>query len=150
MSGLLHYEDFPVGHVFELGTWEVTAEEIVDFGLKWDPLPFHTDPDAPVDGPYGGLIASGRHSALIWMRLWADAVLLQSAFLGSPGIAEIKWHRPVRPGDVLTGSSTILDARSSSSRPGLGIVTIEGAVTNQDAEVATTVRVTGFFRARGA
>lgn len=150
MTELLHYEDFPVGRVFELGTWEVTAEEIVDFGRKWDPLPFHTDPDAPADGPYGGLIASGRHSALIWMRLWADVVLLRSAFLGSPGIAEIKWHRPVRPGDVLAGATTILDARVSSSRPGVGIVTIEGAVTNQDGEVATTVRVTGFFGIRGA
>jgi acyl dehydratase len=150
MAELLHFEDFPVGHVFELGSWEVTADEIVDFGLKWDPLPFHTDPDAPADGPYGGLIASGRHSALIWMRLWADAVLLRSASLGSPGIDEIKWHRPVRPGDVLTGTTTILAARVSSSRPEVGIVTLDGAVTNSDGEVATTVRVTGFFRVRSA
>ena len=95
-----------------------------------------------------GLIASGRHSALVWMRLWVDAVLVRSASLGSPGLEEIKWHRPVRPGDVLTATTTVLEARVSASRPELGILRLDGAVTNQDGEVATTVRGAGFVRVR--
>ena len=150
MSELLHFEDFPPGRVFEIGTWEVTTEEIVDFGRKWDPLPFHVDPDTPADGPYGGLIASGRHSAMIWGRLWVDAVLLRAASLGSPGFQEIKWHRPVRPGDVLTGTTTVVEARVSASRPGVGIVVLDGAVTNQDGDVATTVRYTALVARRDA
>lgn len=150
MSAPLHFEDFTPGRVFDLGTWEVTAGEIVDFGRAWDPLPFHTDPDAPADGPYGGLIASGRHSAMIWSRLWVDNVLLRTASLGSPGMQEIRWHRPVRPGDVLAGTTTVAEARVSRSRPGVGIVVLDGAVANQDGEVATTVRYTAFVARRDA
>ncbi|MBM3678118.1 MAG: MaoC family dehydratase [Actinobacteria bacterium] len=149
MDDLLHFDDFAPGREFALGTWEVTAEEIVEFGLAWDPLPFHTDPDAPPDGPYGGLIASGRHSGVIWMRLYVDAVLSRAATLGSPGLDEIRWHVPVRPGDVLTGTAKVLEARVSSSRPDRGIVAFEGTVVNQAGEVATTIRGTNFLRRRG-
>ena len=150
MGDVLHFEDFTPGRVFELGSREVTTEDIVAFGRAYDPLPFHTDPDAPADGPYGGLIASGRHSALIWMRLYVDAVLSRAASMGSPGLEEIKWHRPVRPGDVLHGRVTVLEATPSATRPGRGTVRIQGEVVNQEGEVATSVRGRTFFARRGA
>jgi acyl dehydratase len=150
VAGLLHFEDFTPGLVFELGFREVTTEAIVAFGLAYDPLPFHIDPDAPADGPYGGLIASGRHSALIWMRLYVDAVLGRAAGMGSPGLEEIRWHRPVRPGDVLHGRVTVLEATPSATHPGRGTVRFEGEVVNQDGEVATSVRGRNFFARRGS
>ena len=149
MGDLLQFEDFTPGLVIELGSREVTAEAIISFGLAYDPLPFHTDPDASADGPYGGLVASGRHSALIWMRLYVDAVLSRSAGMGSPGIGEIRWHQPVRPGDVLHGRVTVLEATPSATNPRRGTVLFEGEVVNQHGEVATSVRGTNFF-ARGA
>lgn len=149
MGELLQFEDFTPGRVFDLGSREVTAEAIIAFGLAYDPLPFHVDPDAPADGPYGGLVASGRHSALIWMRLYVDAVLSRAAGMGSPGLDEIRWHRPVRPGDVLHGRITVLEAAPSAKHPGRGTVLFEGEVVNQHGEVATSVRGRNFF-ARGA
>jgi acyl dehydratase len=146
----LYFEDFTPGRVFELGTWEMTVDDMVEFGRTWDPLPFHTDPDAPADGPYGGLIASGRHSGLVWMRLYVDTVLLRAASLGSPGLDEIKWHRPVRPGDALTCRVTVLEARPSSSRADRGTVVFDGVVENQDGEVATTIRGANFIARRSA
>ena len=148
MGDLLQFEDFTPGRVFELGSREVTTEAIVSFGLAYDPLPFLIDPDASADGPYGGLVASGRHSALIWMRLYVDAVLNRSAGMGSPGLDEIRWHRPVRPGDVLHGRVTVLEATPSATRPGRGTVLFEGEVVNQDGEVATSIRGRSFFARR--
>ena len=150
MDDLLHFEDFTPGLVFDLGSREVTTEAIVAFGLAYDPLPFHIDPDAAVDGPYGGLVASGRHSALIWMRLYVDAVLNRAAGMGSPGLDEIRWHRPVRPGDVLHGRVTVLQATPSATRSGRGTVRFEGEVVNQHGEVATSVRGTNFFARRAS
>jgi acyl dehydratase len=150
MTDLLHFEDFPPGRVFDLGSREVTAEEIIRFGRAYDPLPFHVDPDAPADGPYGGLIASGRHSAVVWMRLYVDAVLSRAAGMGSPGIEEIRWHRPVRPGDVLHGRVTVLEAAPSRTRPQRGTVRFDGELVNQDGELATTVRGRNFFARRDA
>jgi acyl dehydratase len=148
LSANLYFEDFRPGREWTLGTWSITAEQIVEFGLEWDPLPFHTDPEAPADGPYGGLIASGRHSTFIWMRLYVDAVLSKAISLGSPGIDEVKWHRPVRPGDVLTAHLKVLEARPSSSRPERGTVVFEGSIVNQDGEVATTIRGANFIGRR--
>jgi acyl dehydratase len=150
MADLLHFEDFPPGRVFDLGSREVTAEEIIRFGRAYDPLPFHVDPEAPADGPYGGLIASGRHSAVVWMRLYVDAVLSRAAGMGSPGIEEIRWHRPVRPGDVLHGRVTVLEAAPSRTRPQRGTVRFDGELVNQDGELATTVRGRNFFARRDA
>lgn len=150
MDDRLHFEDFTPGRVFELGNWHVMTEEIVAFGKAYDPLPFHTDPDAPAEGPYGGLISSGRHSGVIWMRLLVDAVLNRSAATGSPGIDEIRWHRPVRPEDVLHGRATVAEARLSGTRAGRGTVVFEGEVVNQDGDVATSIRYRTFFARRRA
>ncbi len=148
VGDLLQFEDFTPGLVFELGSREVTTEAIVSFGRAYDPLSFHVDPDAPADGPYGGLVASGRHSALIWMRLYVDAVLSRAAGMGSPGLDEIRWHRPVRPGDVLYGRVTVLEATPSTTHPERGTVLFEGEVVNQHGEVATSIRGKNFFARR--
>ena len=150
MADLLYFEDFMPGRVFDLGSREVTAEEIIAFGRAYDPLPFHVDPNAAADGPYGGLVASGRHSALVWMRLYVDAVLSRAAGMGSPGLDEIRWHRPVRPGDVLHGRTTVLEATPSRTHPRRGTVVFAGEVANQEGEVATSIRGRNFFARRGA
>jgi len=133
---LLHLEDFVQGRVFELGRHEITLEEIVAFGRQFDPQSFHVDPDAARDSPFGGLIASGWHSCAILMRLWHDAVLATSVALGSPGVDEIRWLHPVRPGDVLTGRAEVLTARPSQRRPERGTVT---ARMTLETGVGTTV-----------
>ena len=111
-----YWEDFVVGQDVVHGTHEITAEEIVRFGREFDPQPFHTDLDAPADGPFGGLIASGWHSAALYMGMFVRNVLLDSASLGSPGVEELRWLVPVRPGDVLTGRSRVVDAWRQRAR----------------------------------
>ena len=122
MGDLLQFEDFTPGLVIELGSREVTTEAIIAFGLAYDPLPFHTDPDASADGPYGGLVASGRHSALIWMRLYVDAVLSRSAGMGSPGTrgdslapARAPGRRAARPHHG-AGGDAVGDAATAAGR----------------------------------
>ena len=100
-----YWEDFHAGDEAVHGSHEMTADEIVAFAREFDPQPFHTDPEAAADGPFGGLIASGWHTAAIYMGLFVRNVLLDSASMGSPGVEELRWLVPVRPGDVLTGRS---------------------------------------------
>ena len=97
----LTFEDFEPGRVFELGAREVTEEEIVAFAREWDPQPFHVDPEAAQESSFGGLIASGWHTGAMWMRLYVDSLLVGAASMGSPGIEELRWLAPVRPGDTL-------------------------------------------------
>src|SRR5690242_11639548 len=100
---MLYFEDMKPGDKMELGTYTVTREEILEFANKFDPQPFHINEDAAKKSMFGGLIASGWHTASICMRLYVDAILSKSMSLGSPGVDELRWKRPVRPGDVLTG-----------------------------------------------
>jgi acyl dehydratase len=148
VTDLLMFEDFTSGQLIELGTTTVSEEEIVAFGREWDPLDLHVDPVAAAEGPYGGLIASGRHSCLLWMRLYVDAVLNRAAGMGSPGIEEIRWHVPVRPGDVLRGRVRVLEVAPSSVRDDRGTVHFEGDLVNQNDEVATTIRGRNYYKRR--
>ena len=145
MAALLTFEDFTPGLTIDLGRHLVSQEEIVRFGRTWDPLPFHVDAVAAADGPYGGLIASGRHSGLIWVRLLVEAVLNRSAALGSPGIDEIRWHRPVRPGDLLHGRLEVLE-----TQPERGEVVVDGTLVTDEGELATSIRARYLFARRGA
>ena len=124
------FEDFSPGQVFSLGTYEVTAQEIIDFARRFDPQPFHVDEKAAAGTPFGGLIASGWHTAAMFMRLYVDAVLADSASQGSPGIEQLRWLEPVRPGDVLTGTFTVESVRPSEKRPQRGTVFFRGEMTN--------------------
>jgi acyl dehydratase len=147
-TGLLYLEDFPPGRVFELGDHRITMEEIVAFGRQFDPQPFHVDPVAAVDSPFGGLIASGWHSCAILMRLWHDAVLSTSAALGSPGVDEVRWLHPVRPGDVLRGRGEVTDARPSERRPGRGTAFVRMTLESQEDTVVLSFLGRGLFACR--
>jgi len=146
----LHFEDMTVGRVFELGSTAVTEDEIVDFASRFDPQPFHIDPAAATDTIYGGIIASGWHSCSMLMRLMVDGMIGDSSSMGSPGMDEVRWPAPVRPGDTLTGTATIVGARRSASKPDRGIVEILNELRNQDDVVVVSMRGTGFYACRDA
>lgn len=143
-----YFEDIRAGEVLQLGSYEVSRDEIVEFARRYDPQPFHVDEDAARVGPFGGLAASGWHTAAIFMRLFVDAVLHDSASLGSPGVEELRWTTPVRPGDVLTGRVRVVETRPSGSRPDRGTVITESELVNQRDEVVFRARARGFFRRR--
>ncbi len=142
------FEDFAPGQVFELGTHTMTAEEIVAFARQFDPQPFHVDPDAAARSPFGGLIASGWHTAAVFMRLYVDAVLVDSASMGSPGVEQLRWLHPVRPGDRLSGRFVVADVRPSGHRPDRGTVMFRGEVVNQDGDTVLTMTGRGYFGRR--
>jgi acyl dehydratase len=140
----LHFEDFQPGQVYELGTRTVTEEEIVAFAREWDPQPFHVDAEAAQDSAFGGLIASGWHTGAMWMRMYVDTMLGSSA-RGSPGIEELRWLAPVRPGDTLTGTLTVLDAAPSERDPTRGTVRIRAEMTNGEGVVVMRMTSRGHF-----
>jgi acyl dehydratase len=141
-----YWEDFEVGEETVHGTHEITTDEIVAFGREFDPQPFHTDRE--VDGPFGGLIASGWHTAALYMGMFVRNVLLDSASLGSPGVEELRWLHPVRPGDVLTGRSRVVEAWVSERDPRRGTIVGEHELVNQRGEVVMRMRARGFIARR--
>lgn len=143
-----YWEDIVPGDVIELGTYEMTREEILEFARRYDPQPFHVDEDAAGAGPFGGLVASGWHTAAAFMRLFVDGILAGSASMGSPGIEGMRWTAPVRPGDVLTARVRVVEAYPSETAPGRGTVVTESEVLNQRGEVVMTTRGRGHFRRR--
>lgn len=150
-EGKLHFEDFPVGKVREMGpTPPLSKEEIVAFARQYDPQIFHVDEDAARHSSFGGLVASGWHTAGLAMRLYVDSVLHRTASLGSPGIEKLRWLKPVRPGDVLRLRVEVLEARPSESKPHLGLVRSLWRMTNQASEVVLEMEGWGMFRRRGA
>ena len=113
-----YYEDFEVGQVYDLGARSIGAEEIIAFARKYDPQPFHTDPEAAKQTAFGGLVASGWHTAAIFMGLLAETIRREAwASNGAPGIDRCRWLVPVRPGDRLTGTMEVLETRKSATRP---------------------------------
>jgi acyl dehydratase len=145
---LRYFEDFVEGQTFELGTFTYTAEEIVEFARKYDPQPMHTDPEAGRRSIYGGLIASGWQTATSYMRLLVDHIMRDSDSIGSPGIDQLRWLKPVRPGDTLRARFSVLEARPSNSRPDWGIVRSRGEVLNQSDELVMRVEAVNFFGRR--
>ena len=143
-----YFEDFFEGLTVDLGNVEFTAEGIIDFARQYDPQPMHTDPDAARESVYGGLIASGWHTAAGYMRLLVDSMIGHSDSLGSPGIDNLRWLKPVRPGDTLHGRFTVLEAKLSRSRPDRGIVRSRGEMLNQDNEVVMHIEAVNFFGRR--
>jgi acyl dehydratase len=146
----LYFEDFPPGEVIEYGDAPVTAEAIVEFAKEFDPQPFHLDAEAGRASITGGLIASGWHTAAMLMRMSCDAFLDRAAAQGSPGIDELDWLKPVRPGDRLRARRTTLSARPSRSRPAVGVVEFLFEVLNQNLEIVMTQKGAIFFLRRAA
>ena len=148
MPDALYFEDFPLGEVVEYGRVDVSVDQILAFAREFDPQPFHTNEEAARDTFAGGLIASGWHTASVLMRMMCDGFLNRSTSQGGPGVEELDWTRPVRPGDRLRARRTTLSARALRSRPTLGLVEFQFEVFNQNAEIVMRQRNTIFFLRR--
>jgi acyl dehydratase len=138
----LYFEDFPPGECIEYGAYPVTQEAIVDFARQFDPQPFHLDEEAGRASMLGSLSASGWHTAAMVMRMHCDAFIGNTASLGGAGIKEMRWLKPVRPGDVLSVQRRTVSARASSSRPQMGLVEMICDVCNQDREKVMSQQMT--------
>lgn len=134
--------------VFELGERTLTREEMISFARAYDPQPFHVDEEAARESAFGGLIASGWYTASIFMRLYVDALLSRAASMGSPGVEELRWLRPVRPGDTLSARLTVLDTTPSKRNPKRGTVHLLSEVHDDRGEVVMTMKVRGLFARR--
>lgn len=145
-----YFEDFEVGKTYPVGSRTVNEDEIIAFATQFDPQPFHVDKDAAANSIFGGIIASGWHTCSMIMRVMVDGFLRDSSSMGSPGVDEIRWIKPVRGGDTLAVSTTVLDAKPSGSRPDRGVVWTEWRATNQHGEVVATVKGMGMFGRRPA
>ena len=143
-----YLEDFAPGQVFELGQCIVTRNQMVAFAREFDPQSFHVDESAAMNTMYGGLIASGWHTISLFMRLLVDGLLRDAASLGSPGMDEIRWLHPVRPGDMLHGRAVIETVSLSRSKPDRGFVRSAYEMRNQDGTVVLTMVGTGMFGRR--
>jgi acyl dehydratase len=144
----LYFEDFTPGRVFELGDRVMSEDDIVAFAREWDPQPFHLDRTAAANGHFGGLIASGWHTACVWMRMYVDAVLNRAAMLTAPGVEAIRWLRPVRPGMRLRGRTMVLEAWPSETAAGRGTIRMQGELLDDDGEVVMSMLARGHARLR--
>ncbi len=143
-----YFEDYTAGEVYEYGYRAVTQEEIVAFAHQFDPQSIHTDPVAAAQGPFGGIIASGWHSAGILMRLFADHYLSHVASLASPGIDELRWTTPLRPADELWLRTTIIEARPSRTKPDRGLVTTRAELFNTENDKVMGILAMNILRRR--
>ena len=145
-----YYEDYEVGATYELGSYSLSETDIVEFASRYDPQPFHLDREAAAKSPYGGIIASGWHSACAMMRLMVDHFVSANAGLGSPGLDEIRWLKPTRPDALLTVRITVRDKRRSRSKPDRGIFFHEVEVVDAAGDTVMTVKGAGMVRCREA
>jgi acyl dehydratase len=145
-----YFEDYVAGAVHEFGSISVEKQEILDFGKRFVPLSYHTDPELAKKSIYGGLIASGWHTAALMMRLYTDNYLSKAANLGSPGCDELRWDKPVFAGDDLSIRVTVLETRRSESKPDRGIVRSFVEVLNQKREVVMSVKMVNFVRSQNS
>jgi len=145
----MFWEDFRVGDSAPMGEVVVDRDEVIAFASKYDPQPFHIDEAAAKASMYGGLIASGWHTVALVMRMMVDSYLSKAASLGSPGVDNVRWLKPVRPGDRIRGQRTVLESRASGSRPNMGVVKTRWEVYNQNDELVMTMEGYGMFERRG-
>ncbi|WP_339690400.1 MaoC family dehydratase [uncultured Parasphingorhabdus sp.] len=147
---MLYYEDIEIGVVQSFGEYPVTREEVIEFATKYDPQPFHLDDEAAAKTHFGKLSASGWHTGSIAMRMIVDNFKKhEQAGLGSPGINNLRWIKPVFPGDTLRCESEIISKRRSESRPEMGITVGRLTVFNQNDEPVMTMESTGLIAVRG-
>lgn len=145
-----YLEDYPVGVVYEYGYLTVTEDEIISFARQFDPQSIHTDPAFARTGPFGGLIASGWHSAGLLMRLYANHYLSTAASLASPGIDELRWPAPLRPGDSVRLRATVMEIRASRSKPDRGLLWTRAELLTQDDCAVMTCQAMNMLRRRFA
>ena len=143
-----YLEDFIEGAVHAFGPVTITEEEIVAFGEKFDPQLFHTNPEGAKETAYGGLIASGWHTCSLFMRLFVEYYLPGPASLGSPGVDELRWLKPVRPGDELTLRITVHKVKPSRSKPDRGVLFSFCEMLNRESEVVATMMAMNLIKYR--
>jgi acyl dehydratase len=136
--------------VVDLGSVKLSQTDIIEFARQFDPQPMHLDPNAASFTIYGGLIASGWHTGALFMGLLVRNLIADTTSMGSPGMEDIRWPAPVRPGDTLSGSIEILETRASNSRPNMGIVRWRGELRNQDGKLVMSAIGTNFFGRKAA
>jgi acyl dehydratase len=145
-----YFEDYAAGRVYEFGAITVTGEEIIEFAKVFDPQYFHVNPVKAAASQFGGIIASGWHTASLTMRLYADHYLSHVASLASPGIDELRWPNPLRPGDTARIRVTVLETRFSRSKPDRGIVRARVETINQRDEVVLSMNAVSILARRDA
>ena len=143
-----YFEDYPAGEQVEFGSYRMTEEQIVAFARDFDPQPFHVDKDAARQSVYGGLVASGWHTASAMMRMMVDHFISPKTSMGSPGMDEIRWLKPVRPGDTLRVRVTVLSAKRSTTKPDRGVIDQRVEVINQHGDVVMASKGIGMYRCR--
>lgn len=143
-----YWDDFTPGWTFESDSRSLSAEDIKRFAREYDPQVFHTDEEAAKATPFGGLIASGWQTCGVMMRLMCDGYLVDSACLGSPGLDELRWLKPVRPGDALRLRAEVLEQTPSQKQPNRGTVKFRWEVLNQNDEVVCAIVGRQLFRRR--
>ncbi len=148
IANALHFEDFTVGRIFKSPGATLTEAQILDFAWQWDPQPFHIDVPTANAGPYGGLISSGFHTLVLAFRLIHSTGYLDAGSMGSPGMDELRWLAPVRPGDTLRVEGEVTESRPSSSKPDRGTARIAYAVLNQDGVTVMTFIAIHILRKR--
>jgi len=146
--GPTYFDDYAPGTTFDCGSVSVDEAEIISFAKTFDPQALHVDPEAAARGPFGGLVASGWHTAALVMRQLVEHYLAAEASLGSPGMDEIRWLGPVRPGNTLSVRATVAEARRSQSRPDRGIIKTVIEAVNQDGRTVMRATGTNFLRVR--
>ena len=145
-----YWEDIKAGDVVQLGSHTMDKDRMIAFAREFDPQPFHTDEKAAEASMWGGLIASGWLTGSVLMRLLCDGFLRGAATFGSPGLDELRWLKPVRPGDTLTARLSVLETTASRSKPDRGIVRSLTEVLNQHGEIVMTTTGVNFFLRRPA
>ena len=143
-----YFEDYVEGSVYIFGPIRVKQDDIIDFARRFDPQPMHLDPEAAGKSSFGGLIASGWHTTSMMMKLFVENYLSSVASLGSPGVDELRWLRPVRPGDDLSIRVKVIETRRSSSKPDRGILRSFIEVLNQNQEVVATMQALNLLKCR--
>jgi acyl dehydratase len=150
MTGLVYFEDVAVGQTARFGRYEVTAEEIIAYAQEFDPQPFHVDENAARSSMFGGLIASGWHTGAMFIRMVSEHAVPGTATTGALGFDDLRWLKPVRPGDVLSVETRVAEKLDRPGRHAVGTVKIEGRVLNQRDEVVMTLTSLVLYRRRQA
>lgn len=142
----MYFDDLPVGHTYTTQPRTLTLDDILEFAHKWDPQPFHVDEKAASASPYKGLIASGFHTILVAFLLTIETGTWSESSMGSPGMKDVRWKLPVRPGDELHVVGEVVASRVSASRPDRGYTEIRNDVFNQDGALVAQYQATHILR----
>jgi len=146
----LYFDDFQPGQTFQSKGATLSESQILDFALLYDPQPFHLDKEAAAEGPFNGLIASGFQTLSVAFRLFYQEKVINACSMGSPGLDELRWTRPVRPGDTIKVQATVKEARPSRSKSDRGTVIMDYVTTNQLGETVMTFTAIHIFARKAA